>query len=127
MEQADGDIITDADGNRYIDFLTSASSLNLGSRNPEVMAAALEQLGKCTQFTAAYSYNKPMIEYAEEPGPPLPGGEAKVCFGNCGSDANDAAVKFCGPTPVARRSLPSSIPITAILTVPLPCPPAPPG
>ena len=60
VERADGDILTDADGNRYIDFLTSASSLNLGSRNPEVMAAAMEQLGKCTQFTAAYSYNKQM-------------------------------------------------------------------
>lgn len=95
VERADGDILTDADGNRYIDFLTSASSLNLGSRNPEVMAAAMEQLGKCTQFTAAYSYNKPMIEYAEELVRLFPGGEAKVCFGNCGSDANDAAVKFC--------------------------------
>ncbi len=95
VESADGDIITDADGNQFIDFLASASSLNLGSRNPVIINAIEEQLAKCTQYTAAYTYNKPMIEYAERLTSVYPGGaEAKVCFGNCGSDANDAAVKF---------------------------------
>lgn len=95
VEQADGDIITDADGNTFIDFLTSASSLNLGSRNPVVMAAIRDQMERCTQYTAAYTYNKPMTEYAERLISVYPGGvEAKVCFGNCGSDGNDAAVKF---------------------------------
>ena len=36
-----------------------------------------------------------MIEYAERLSAIFSGdGHAKVCFGNCGSDANDAAVKF---------------------------------
>ena len=95
VERGDGDIITDADGNEFIDFLTSASSLNLGSRNPILMKAIADQMARCTQYTAAYTYNAPMIELAERLISVYPGGvEAKVCFGNCGSDANDAAVKF---------------------------------
>jgi 4-aminobutyrate aminotransferase len=95
VESADGDIITDADGNNFIDFLTSASSLNVGSRNPVVMEAVEKQIKKCMQYTAAYTYNQPMIEYAERLTSIFPGGvKAKIAFGNCGSDGNDAAVKF---------------------------------
>lgn len=95
VEAAEGDIITDIEGHTYIDFLTSASSLNVGSRNPVVMAAVEKQIHKCMQYTPAYTYNRPMIEYAERLTSVFPGGEkAKIVFGNCGSDGNDAAVKF---------------------------------
>lgn len=95
VAKGEGDILTDEDGNEYIDFLTSASSLNLGSSNKMVTHAIQEQLSKYTQYTAAYSYNEPMTSYAEKLTSVYPGGiKAKVCFGNCGSDGNDAAVKF---------------------------------
>ncbi len=95
VASAAGDIVTDADGNQFIDFLTSASSLNLGSAPPVVIDAIERQMKKCLQYTAAYTYNQPMIEYAERLVSVYPGKrEAKVCFGNCGSDANDAAIKF---------------------------------
>ncbi len=90
-----GSIITDEDGNEFIDFLSSASSLNLGSSNPILTAAIEEQLTKFTQYTQAYCYNRQTISYAERLVSVYPGGvPAKACFGNCGSDANDAAVKF---------------------------------
>ena len=95
VERAEGDIITDADGRSYIDFLSAASSLNTGSRPGPVVRAVREQLDRCIQYSAAYSYNTPMIEYAERLASVYPGGgDIKVCFGNCGSDCNDAAVKF---------------------------------
>lgn len=95
VESGKGEILKDADGNEYIDFLTSASSLNLGSSNPILTKAIEAQLKKCTQYTAAYSYNEPMISYAEKLTSVYPGGvKAKIAFGNCGSDGNDAAVKF---------------------------------
>ena len=95
VEKAQGAVITDADGNEFIDFLASASSLNLGSSNPILTKAIQEQLTKLTQYTACYTYNQPMIEYAERLTSAFPGGvKAKIAFGNCGSDANDAAVKF---------------------------------
>ncbi len=95
VESGKGEILKDADGNEYIDFLTSASSLNLGSVNPILKKAIAEQLEKCTQYTAAYTYNEPMISYAEKLTSVFPGGvKAKIAFGNCGSDGNDAAIKF---------------------------------
>ncbi len=95
VESGKGEILKDADGNEYIDFLTSASSLNLGSSNPILKKAIAAQLEKCTQYTAAYTYNEPMISYAEKLTSVFPGGvKAKIAFGNCGSDGNDAAIKF---------------------------------
>lgn len=95
VESGDGALLKDADGNEYIDFLASASSLNLGTCNSVLTEAIKAQLEKCTQYTAAYCYNQPMIEYAERLTSVFPGGvKAKICFGNCGSDSNDAAVKF---------------------------------
>ena len=90
-----GSIIYDEDGNEFIDFLSSASSLNLGSCNEQITQAIENQLKKCTQYTAVYTYNAPMIAYAEKLVDTFPGKTAaKILFGNCGSDANDAAVKF---------------------------------
>ena len=95
VAEAKQDMVYDEDGNGYIDFLSSASSLNLGSGQPAVHAAVMDQMGKGTQYTIAYSYNRASIEYAERLTSVYPGGAAaKVCFGLCGSDSNDAAVKF---------------------------------
>lgn len=95
VASADGSLVLDEDGNEYIDFLSSASSLNLGSCNPAVTAAIEAQLRKFTQYTQAYTYNQQSVEYAERLVSVYPGGvKAKVAFGNCGSDGNDAAVKF---------------------------------
>lgn len=95
VAKGEGSVITDADGNRFIDFLSSASSLNLGSSDPVITQAIRAQLEKFTQYTQAYCYNQQSIEYAERLVSAYPGGvPAKVCFGNCGSDGNDAAVKF---------------------------------
>lgn len=95
VARGEGALITDIDGNTFIDFLSSASSLNLGSSDPVVTAAIQKQLGEFTQYIHAYSYNESSVDYAERLVSVYPGGiKAKVCFGNCGSDANDAAVKF---------------------------------
>ncbi len=95
IAKVEGSVITDLDGNKFIDFLSSASSLNIGSSNPIITKAIEEQLKKFTQYTAAYTYNEQTTEYAERLISVYPGGvKAKVCFGNCGSDGNDAAVKF---------------------------------
>ncbi len=95
VEKAKDDIIYDVDGNEYIDFLAAAGSLNLGSSSDVLTAAIQEQLTKYTQYALPYTYNTPTIEYAEMLAKTFPGGgDIKVCFGNCGSDANDAAVKF---------------------------------
>ena len=118
IDRARGEMLTDVDGNEYIDFLSSASSLNLGSANVHINQAIREQLEKCTQYNGGYSYNEPMISYAERLVSKYPGGvKAKVCYGNCGSDCNDAAVKFARAVPIlaARRLLLS---LTDIMEIP---------
>ena len=95
IEKASGAVITDVDGNEYIDFLSSASSLNMGSNNPVVTDAIKAQLDRFSQFAIAYTYNERTVEYAERLTSVFPGGvKAKIAFGNCGSDGNDASVKF---------------------------------
>ena len=95
IEKASGAVITDVDGNEYIDFLSSASSLNMGSNNPVVTDAIKAQPDRFSQFAIAYTYNERTVEYAERLTSVFPGGvKAKIAFGNCGSDGNDAAVKF---------------------------------
>ena len=42
--------ITDIDGNEFIDFLSSASSLNLGSTHPAVTETIRGQLDRFTQY-----------------------------------------------------------------------------
>ena len=95
IAKAKGSIITDIDGNEFIDFLSSASSLNMGSAFPPVVKAMKDQIDSFSQYTPAYTYNVKTTEYAKKLCSVYPGGvKAKVCFGNCGSDANDAAIKF---------------------------------
>lgn len=98
VERSQGDLLYDADGNEFIDFYTSASSLNLGSGFPIIMDAIQRQMEKCVQYTAVYSYNAPMIEYAERLVSIFPkrdpNQKIKLSYSNCGSEANDAAVKF---------------------------------
>lgn len=95
VAKAEGSVITDEDGNHFIDFLSAASSLNLGSSNPVITAALREQLTKYAQYCQVYTYNRTAIEYAERLVSVYPGGvRAKLVYGNSGSDCNDAAVKF---------------------------------
>lgn len=95
IARVEGDTIFDEDGNQFIDFLSSASSLNLGSCFPAITEALKKQLDLYAQYTPAYTYNAAGISYAERLTSVYPGGiDVKLCYGNCGSDCNDAAVKF---------------------------------
>jgi len=95
VAKGEGSILTDEDGNEFIDFLSSASSLNLGSRHPVIMKAVQEQLKAFSQYTVAYVYNHTLVEYAERLTSIYPNQiPVKILFGNCGSDGNDAAIKF---------------------------------
>jgi glutamate-1-semialdehyde 2,1-aminomutase len=53
IDRGDGCIITDVDGNEYIDVLNNYTSLIHGHAHPAITAAATEQVGKGTNFAAA--------------------------------------------------------------------------
>jgi 4-aminobutyrate aminotransferase len=95
IKEAKGSIIADLDDNKFIDFLSSASSLNLGNSNPIINKAIINQLNKFSQYCIGYIANEQVIEYAKLLTSVYPGGiKAKVSFANSGSEANDTAIKF---------------------------------
>jgi len=95
MKRGEGATIEDIDGNRYLDFLSSAAVLNTGHAHPRVVKAIKEQVDNFTNYTSAYMYYKNLVELAQELVQITPGKMAKkVSFGLSGSDANDGAIKL---------------------------------
>lgn len=95
IDHGQGAIITDADGRDYIDLLASASATNTGHSHPAVVAAITQQAQKLIQYTPAYFANTTTAQLAEKLTALAPGNfDKQVVFGNSGSDANDAMIKF---------------------------------
>jgi len=54
IERAEGAFVYDPEGKRYFDMLSAYSALNFGHRHPEIVAAAIGQLGKVTLTSRAF-------------------------------------------------------------------------
>lgn len=90
-----GAILTDVDGNQYIDLLASASSTNTGHCHPKVVKAIQDQAAQIIQYTPAYFANSQAARLAPRLAELAPiSGPTEVVWGNSGSDANDAIIKF---------------------------------
>ena len=93
--KAEGAVIEDVDGNRYIDFAGGIGCLNTGHRAPGVVAAIERQLDKflhvCVQVTPYENY----IRLAERMNQLTPGKfPKKTLFVNSGAEAIENAVKI---------------------------------
>jgi len=95
IAEAQGALITDVDGNSFIDFTGGIGCLNVGHSHPRVVAAAQAQLSKFshTVFTEVpYEHYVTLAERLVELTPvPQP---AKATFFNTGAEAVENAVKF---------------------------------
>jgi ornithine--oxo-acid transaminase len=90
ITEADGAWVTDVDGRRYLDFLAGYSALNFGHRNPTLVAAAVEQLGRVTLTSRAFHHDLLGLfcrELAE-----LTGTEMVLPM-NSGAEAVESAIK----------------------------------
>ena len=95
IDHAHGATLIDVDGNEYIDLLASASAINVGHTNERVVKAISRQAQKLIHYTPAYFRHVPGIELSKRLAELAPGNSPKmVSFGNSGSDANDAIIKF---------------------------------
>jgi 4-aminobutyrate aminotransferase len=95
VESAHGSIVTDVDGNRFIDFSSGIAVLSTGSTHPKVVAAAKRQLEKFIHFSYTDFYYENLVTLAEELCDLAPGGgEKMVYWGNSGAEANEAAMKL---------------------------------
>jgi 4-aminobutyrate aminotransferase/(S)-3-amino-2-methylpropionate transaminase len=91
---AEGVIVTDVDGNRFIDFAGGIGVVNVGHRHPAVVAAAREQLDHFTHLCFPVATYEPYVALAERLNELTPGSHEKRTFlVNSGAEAVENAVK----------------------------------
>ncbi len=95
VKSGKGAVIEDEDGNKYIDFLSSAAAINTGHCHPKIIQAISEQMENYIHYTPVYMYNKSLVDLANQLIDITPGNfSKKVIFGLSGSDANDGMIKL---------------------------------
>ena len=93
--KADGAIIEDVDGNRFIDFAGGIGTMNVGHARPEVTRAIVEQAEKFTHTCSSIIMYEPYVELAERIVKLVPGDfPKKALFLNSGAEAVENAVKI---------------------------------
>lgn len=92
--KAEGSVMYDADGHRYIDFVGGVGCLNVGHSHPKVVGAIVEQARRFTHTDYAMFPYAALIELAKRISPKtgIPG--AKGLFFNSGAEAVENAVKI---------------------------------
>jgi 4-aminobutyrate aminotransferase / (S)-3-amino-2-methylpropionate transaminase / 5-aminovalerate transaminase len=92
--QAEGAVITDADGNRLIDFGGGIGVVNTGHRHPSVVEAVRRQLDQYAHVCFPVSTYEPYVALAERLNRITPGDHPKrTFFVNSGAEAVENAVK----------------------------------
>ncbi|HAE83535.1 MAG TPA: 4-aminobutyrate--2-oxoglutarate transaminase [Ktedonobacter sp.] len=93
--KADGAIIEDVDGNRYIDFAGGIGAMNIGHARPEVTKAIAEQAANFTHTCFSVMMYESYVALAERIVKLAPGDFAKkAIFFNSGAEAVENAVKI---------------------------------
>ena len=91
---AENCVLTDADGNRLIDFGGGIGVVNTGHRHPKVVAAVREQLDHFTHVCFPVSTYEPYVALAERMNALTPGShEKRTFFVNSGAEAVENAIK----------------------------------
>lgn len=93
-ESAEGHYITDVDGNRYLDAISSLWVTTLGHRVPELDEALSAQAGRVAHTTMLGNGNRIVIEFAEELNARLPMKDPRLLFAADGAVAVEQAVKI---------------------------------
>jgi 4-aminobutyrate aminotransferase len=93
--EAEGVWVTDADGNRLLDFTSGVGVLNVGHCHPDVVAAVQEQTARLMHFAGTDFYYASQTELAKRLGTLTPGEfPKKVFFTNSGTESAEAAIKL---------------------------------
>ena len=102
-ERAEGTFVYDPEGKRYFDMLSAYSALNFGHRHPEIVAAAIDQLGKVTLTSRAF-HNAILGDFFEA----LCGitGKNMILPMNTGAEAVETALKTARRWGVDEKHIP---------------------
>ena len=93
VETAAGSILTDPDGNRFVDMAGSFAAATIGHSHPAVVAAVRDQAGRASHVSSA-SASEPRVAFEEALVGIAPAGLDRVLLGMSGSDANDTAIRL---------------------------------
>ena len=94
FKSGNGALLYDYNGKEYIDFLSSASSANLGHGNKEVADAVYDQMCNITQYTCAYFQMKEAMDLAKKLTEITGRENMQVSYSTTGSEAIDNAIKL---------------------------------
>jgi 4-aminobutyrate aminotransferase / (S)-3-amino-2-methylpropionate transaminase / 5-aminovalerate transaminase len=93
--EAKGALLTDVDGNTFIDFGGGIGVMNVGHADPRVVEAVKEQVERFTHTCFYVTEYEPYIELAERLNTLVPGDfEKRSFFVNSGAEAVENAVKI---------------------------------
>lgn len=94
IKGAQGSVVEDIDGNRYLDFAAGIAVCSTGHCHPKVVKAIQQQSERLIHICGADFYDPQYIQLSERLSAITPGDEAKKVFlGNSGAEAVEAAIK----------------------------------
>jgi 4-aminobutyrate aminotransferase / (S)-3-amino-2-methylpropionate transaminase / 5-aminovalerate transaminase len=95
VKEARGALVTDVDGNTFIDFAGGIGAVNVGHADSRLVEAVREQIGNYVHTAFQAAPYEPFVKLAEKLNALVPGGfEKKTIFANSGSEAVENAVKI---------------------------------
>jgi 4-aminobutyrate aminotransferase len=93
--RGEGAIVTDVDGNRFLDFNAGIAVVAAGHCHPRVVEAIQRQAAELIHMSGTDFYYESLAELAARLAALAPGGGArKVAFGNSGAEAIECALKL---------------------------------
>jgi len=94
-ESGSGCVVTDVDGNRFLDFAAGIAVCSTGHSHPKVVAAISEQAGRLIHIAATDFYEPRYLEFMERLAAIAPFREqARVFLTNSGTEAIEGAIKL---------------------------------
>jgi 4-aminobutyrate aminotransferase len=95
VRRAEGAMIEDLDGNRFLDFNAGIAVCATGHCHPRVVRAIQAQAEKLLHYSGTDFYYENMVTLAEKLQALVPGGgPRRVYFGNSGTEAIEASLKM---------------------------------
>ncbi len=92
-EEAHGCIVTDVDGNRFLDVTSAFGVASIGHSHPRVVAAIQQQVQKLTHGMGDVHPSEVKVRFCERIAALVPLPHAQVILGQNGGDAVEAALK----------------------------------
>ncbi len=92
-DSADGCLVTDVDGNRFLDVTSAFGVASVGHSHPRVVAAIREQAQKLTHGMGDVHPSEVKVRFCERVASLVPIPNARLILGQNGGDAVEAALK----------------------------------